>query len=202
VVERVAAPRRLRIELAGESGHAGEVPMDERHDALAAAAEVVLAVERAVADQPRQTVATVGSLEVRPGAASVIPGHVRLVLDARGVDGASLDVVEGRVRDAVEKIAARRGVAATITALRGGQPVALDRELALEALLAARRRGIAAEPTWSGAGHDVQHIAALVPSLLLFVPLRGGESHTPQEDADVAEIEAAVLVARDVMAAR
>jgi len=202
VVERVAAPRRLQIEVRGESGHAGEVAMDERRDALAAAAEMVLAVERAARDQPRETVATVGTLDVAPGAVSVIPGHVRMMVDARGVDAASLDLVEHRVRDAVAKIAAARGVEATVTGLRGGQPVTLDRDLALAALHAAQRRGIAAEPTWSGAGHDVQHLAALVPSLLLFVPLRGGESHTPDEGADAAEIEAAALIARDVLAAR
>ena len=202
VVERVAAPRRLRIELAGEPGHAGEVPMDARHDALAAAAEVVLAVERAAAAEPRQTVATVGTLEVAPGAASVIPGHARLIVDARGVDAASLDLVEARVRDAVDRIALARGVTATVTGLRGGQPVTLDRELALAALAAAQRRGIAAEPTWSGAGHDAQHIAALAPSLLLFVPLRGGESHTPHEEADAGDSEAATLVAIDVLGGR
>jgi hydantoinase/carbamoylase family amidase len=202
VVERVAVPRRLRIELAGEAGHAGEVPMDARHDALAAAAEVVLAVERAAREEPRETVATVGTLEVSPGAVSVIPGAARLLVDARGVDAASLDLVEARVRAAVDRIAAARGVTATVTGLRGGQPVTLDRELALAALRAAQRRGIAAEPTWSGAGHDAQHLSALVPSLLLFVPLRGGESHTPQEDADAGEIEAATLVALDVLAER
>jgi hydantoinase/carbamoylase family amidase len=202
VVERVAAPRRLAIELVGEPAHAGEVPMDARHDALAAAAEVVLAVERAARAEPRETVATVGALDLRPGAVSVIPGFVRLQLDARGVDADSLERLERRVREDVEAIAATRGVGATVTRLRGGQPVALDPALAREALAAARRRGIAAAPSWSGAGHDAQHVASLAPTLLLLVPLRGGESHTPDESADVGDIAAATLVACDVLAAR
>jgi hydantoinase/carbamoylase family amidase len=202
VVERVAAPRRLRVELAGEPGHAGEVPMEARRDALAAAAEVVLAVERAAREQPGHTVATVGTLAIAPGAVSVIPGHVRLEVDARSVDAASLDWIEHRIHDDVERIAAARGVGATVTRLRGGEPVTLDPDLARAALDAARQRGIAAHVSWSGAGHDVQHIAALVPSLLLFVPLRGGQSHTPFERAEDGEIEAAALIARDVLAAR
>jgi hydantoinase/carbamoylase family amidase len=202
VVERVAVPRRLAIELTGASGHAGEVAMDARRDALAAAAEVVLAVERAAADRPPGTVATVGALELRPGAVSVIPGYARLLVDARGVDAEALDRVEHGIRDAVAAIAARRDVEARITLLRGGQPVTLDRELSRAAVDAAARRGIAAEPTWSGAGHDVQHLAALVPALLLFVPLHGGESHTPFEQASVEDIEAAAQIARDVIAAR
>ena len=126
------------------------------------------------------------------------------LLDARGVDAASLDLVERRVRDAVAKIAARRGVEATRhAAARRRSRSRSTASSSLEALLAARRRGIAAEPTWSGAGHDVQHIAALVPSLLLFVPLRGGESHTPfRRTRTWPTSRPPVLVARDVMAAR
>lgn len=202
IVERVAVPRRLAIELTGESGHAGEVPMAERRDALAAAALVVLAVERAARDQPPGTVATVGALELRPGAVSVIPGFARLLVDARGVDGAVLDLVERRIREAVAEVAAQRGVEGQVALLRGGEPVTLDRELGIAAGLAAQRLGIAAEPTWSGAGHDAQHIAALTPALLLFVPLRGGESHTPFEDASAGDVRDATLIAREVLAAR
>ena len=202
VVERVAAPRRARIELTGEAGHAGEVAMALRHDALAAAAEVVLAIERIASEEPLETVATVGTLEVSPGAVSVIPGRVRLGLDVRGTDRESLERVEAAVRAATTQIAERRGVSTRHVTLRGGDPVALDATLVADALAAAGARGIPAEPTWSGAGHDAQHLAALFPALLLFVPLRGGESHTPREDADAGDIERAALVARDVLESR
>ena len=202
VVERVAAPRRARIELTGEAGHAGEVPMARRHDALAAAAEVILAIERIASEEPLETVATVGTVEVSPGAVSVIPGRVRLGVDVRGVDRDSLERVEAAIRDATAAIAAERGVLARHETLRGGDPVALDATLVAAALAAAAARGFPAEPTWSGAGHDAQHLAALFPALLLFVPLRGGESHTPLEDADPGDIERAAIVARDVLAGR
>jgi hydantoinase/carbamoylase family amidase len=199
IVSRVAAPRRLEVVIAGEAGHAGEIGMDERRDALAAAAEVVLAVERAARAEPRPTVATVGTLAVSPGAVSVIPGEARLGIDMRAVEAAPLDRLEAAIREAVETISARRGVDARTTLTRGGVPVALDPGLLERALAAAAARGIAAAETWSGAGHDVQHIAAFAPALLAFVPLRGGQSHTPQEGADMKDILAVADVVADVM---
>jgi acetylornithine deacetylase/succinyl-diaminopimelate desuccinylase-like protein len=83
--------------------------------------------------------------------------------------------------------------------LRAGTPTRLDPSLARAALATAARLGIPAAATWSGAGHDAQHLAALVPTLLLFVPLSGGESHTPFEDADPRDIENAGRVAREVL---
>jgi len=199
VVTRVASPRRLEIIVRGEAGHAGEIGMDERRDALAAGAEIVLAVERAARAEPRPTVATVGTLTVSPGAVSVIPGEVRLGVDMRGVEPEPLDRLEAAIREAVGATGVQRGVETRTTLTRGGTPVALDPELAARALAAASDRGIAAGETWSGAGHDVQHIAAYAPALLVFVPLRRGQSHTPQEDADMSDVLAAADVVIEVM---
>ena len=196
VVTRVASPRRYEITITGASGHAGEVTMTERSDALAAGAEVVLGIEAAALAEPPETVATTGTLTVSPGAVSVIPGQTTLGVDVRGVDGESLDRVVSALRATVDLVAARRGVAAQIRLTRDGQPVALDADLVDRALDCAHRLGIPAERTWSGAGHDSQHLAAVAPTLLVFVPLHGGESHTPQEGADLDEIlDAAQLVA-------
>ncbi len=84
-----------------------------------------------------------------------------------------------------------------MTLTRRGSPVAMDPELASAALRIARQRGIAAISTWSGAGHDAQHLNGLAPALLLFVPLHGGQSHTPQEGAEMSEI----LTAGELVAA-
>jgi hydantoinase/carbamoylase family amidase len=199
VVTRVAAPRRFAIELRGEAGHAGEVSMEDRRDALAAAAEVVLAIEAAARAEPPETVATVGALAVTPGSVSVIPARARLAVDIRAIDAASLERLEEAIRKLTGEVAARRGVSATVDLVRDGEPVALDAGLATVALEAAARRGIAAVETWSGAGHDGQHIASLVPALLIFVPLHGGESHTPAEGADGAEIADAATLASEVL---
>jgi hydantoinase/carbamoylase family amidase len=199
VVTRVASPRRFELELTGEGGHAGEVAMDERRDALAAASEVVLAVERAARAAPAGTVATVGTVTVSPGAVSVIPGRARLGVDVRGVDGDALARLDAAIRASVAEIAERRGIGAHLRLVRGGDPVALHSGLARAALDAAAELDVAAGETWSGAGHDAQHLAALVPALLLFVPLHDGESHTPREGADMHEILQATSVAARVL---
>jgi N-carbamoyl-L-amino-acid hydrolase len=199
VVGRVASPRRFVITVTGESGHAGEVAMSERRDALAAAAEIVLALEAAARAEPTETVATVGALTISPGAVSVIPGSARLAVDLRAIDSASLQRLEARLRAEVGRIAGARGVHTQIALTRAGEPTELDPQLAAAALDAARELGIAAQRTWSGAGHDAQHLSALAPALLVFVPLRGGESHTPQEAADLSEIVQASRVVAEVM---
>jgi hydantoinase/carbamoylase family amidase len=202
VVTAVASPRRFAITIDGQAGHSGEVSMADRRDALAAAAEVVLAVEATARAEPAETVATVGTLAVEPGAVSVIPGRVRLAVDVRGIDSASLARVESAIRAAVEAITARRGVTAEIELTRAGEPVTMDATLVQAALQAARKQGIPATETWSGAGHDAQHVTALTPALLVFVPLHGGESHTPQEGADMDEIVQASRVVASVLGAR
>jgi hydantoinase/carbamoylase family amidase len=195
VVTTVASPRRLQITVTGESGHAGEVSMADRRDALAGAAEIMLAIERAGAEEPSETVATVGTLDISPGAISVIPGIARLGIDMRGTDGRSLDRLEQAVRARAAEIGTRRGLEVETVLTRAGEPVDLDGDLVSAALTAATSLQIAARTTWSGAGHDAQHLNALAPALLVFVPLHGGESHTPQEGANLDEIvHAAMLV--------
>src|SRR6202000_2918107 len=114
VVTAVASPRRLAIRIDGQAGHSGEVSMADRRDALAAAAEVVLAVETVARAEPPETVATVGTLTVEPGAVSVIPGRVRMAVDMRGIDSESLARAESAIRAAVDDIAARRDVTAVL----------------------------------------------------------------------------------------
>ena len=201
VVTAVASPRRFAVRIEGQAGHSGEVSMAERRDALAAAAEVVLAVEAAARAEPPETVATVGTLAVEPGAVSVIPGAVHLAIDVRGIDAESLARVEAAIRTAVDEIAQARQVDAQLQVTRAGEPVAMDRRLVAAALAASGELGIPATETWSGAGHDAQHLTALTPALLVFVPLHGGESHTPQEGADMDEIIQAARVVVSVLGA-
>lgn len=199
VVTRVAAPHRHEVVVDGVAGHAGEVPMVERRDALAAAAELVLALEAAARAAPLPTVATVGVLRVEPGTVSAVPGRVTLELEARGIEADAIARVEADLEAAIDAVARRRDVRVRRRLLRGGVPVALDAALVEAAHHAAARLGIEALSTHSGAGHDVQHLASLVPAVLLFVPLAGGESHTPQEEADMQDIAAAADVLLDLL---
>jgi hydantoinase/carbamoylase family amidase len=203
IVERIAAPHRHALTVEGEAGHAGEVAMADRHDALTAAAEIVLALEdaaRAAAARWPATVATVGRLTVEPGAVSVIPARATAALEVRAIDAAALAAVERALDDACAAVAERRGVRVERRLLRGGDPIALDTQLAQLALDAAARRGLSAVRTHSGAGHDAGHLAALVPAALLFVPLAGGQSHTPHEAADPDDVLGAAQVLVDLLA--
>jgi hydantoinase/carbamoylase family amidase len=200
VVERVAVPHRYEVIVRGRAGHAGEVAMDRRADALVAAAELVLALETAAAeDENPATVGTVGTLRVEPGAVSVIPGVAVLGVEVRSTDAAALTSVGEAFAAACDRVEARRGVTIERRLVRGGDPVELDAGLADAALAAAARHGAVAVRTYSGAGHDAQHIAAHVPTALLFVPLAGGESHTPAEDARADDVALAAEVAVDVL---
>jgi N-carbamoyl-L-amino-acid hydrolase len=204
VVERIAAPHRHELTVEGEAGHAGEVAMADRHDALAAAAELVLALEAAARDAATRapaTVATVGRLDVEPGAISVIPARVRAAREVRGIDADAIATVEAALDTAAAEVAARRGVRIDRRLVRGGDPIALDPGLVERAMRAAAARRLDPVRTYSGAGHDAGHLAAHVPAALLFVPLAGGQSHTPQEAADDADVAEAARVLVDVLAA-
>jgi beta-ureidopropionase / N-carbamoyl-L-amino-acid hydrolase len=204
VVERIAAPHRHELVVEGEAGHAGEVAMGDRRDALAAAAELVLALEAAAREAAQRgpgTVATVGRLTVEPGAVSIIPARATAALEVRGIESDAIAAVEGALDAAIAGVERRRGVRVARRLLRGGAPIALDDALARRALDAAHARGLTAVRTYSGAGHDAGHLAAKVSAGLLFVPLAGGQSHTPQEAADEADVLAAARVLVDVLAA-
>jgi hydantoinase/carbamoylase family amidase len=201
VVTTVAAVRRYEVVVRGDSGHAGEIAMADRHDALTAAAAMVLAIEAAARAAPAQTVATVGTLAVAPGAVSVIPRQARLGIDVRGIDADSVDRLERAIRSSVTEIAHERGVVSELSLIRESPPVAMDARMCASALASGGRLGVELSETWSGAGHDAQHLNAVAPALLMFVPLHGGESHTPQEGADPGEIMSAARVVADVVRA-
>ncbi|HET9104712.1 MAG TPA: hydantoinase/carbamoylase family amidase [Solirubrobacteraceae bacterium] len=199
VVTRVASPRRYEAVVSGAAGHSGELSMDDRRDALAAAAELVLAVEAAARAEPAETVATVGTLTVSPGAVSIVPGSVRLGIDVRAIEASSLDRVSAALATAAAQIGLRRCTPIALSLVRDGSPVQMDAELVAAALQTAVQLGVPAEATWSGAGHDAQHLSALTRALLLFVPLHDGESHTPAEGASLDESLDALRVAGGVL---
>jgi N-carbamoyl-L-amino-acid hydrolase len=124
-----------------------------------------------------------------------------LGLEVRGTDAAAIARVEAALAAAGDAVAARRGVRVERRLLRGGEPVILDADLVRAALAAAQRRGARAVRTYSGAGHDAQHLASRVPVALLFVPLAGGESHTPEEHATDEDVELAAVVLVDLLEA-
>jgi hydantoinase/carbamoylase family amidase len=194
VVTAIAGQTRARIVLTGEAGHAGTLPMDARHDALAAAAEAVLAVERHGRAEPG-LVATVGALTLSPNVGNVVPGEVRMLLDLRHADDGVRRRTAEEVRAKVEGIAAARGVDAE-WATRYETPAAvLDAMLRGRLADGIRAEGLPVRELVSGAGHDAVVLSRICPAAMLFVRCAGGISHDPRESVS----EEDVAVALDVL---
>jgi hydantoinase/carbamoylase family amidase len=182
VVTAVAAPIRGRITIEGRADHSGSTPMDDRRDALAAAAEVVLAVEDAGRSEAKsESVATSADITCHPGAINVVPGRAEVLVDIRGVDPTSMErLVEG-ISASCEMIASRRALDIHITILSRGVPTVL-RESVIRRLEEVVRT-LGHEPLLlpSGAGHDAQCLAGSADVGILFAPSVDGVSHSPGE---------------------
>ena len=194
VVTAIAGQTRARIVLTGEAGHAGTLPMDARHDALAAAAEAVLAVERHGRAEPG-LVATVGALSLSPNAGNVVPGEVRMLLDMRHADDGVRRRTAEEVRADIEDIAAARGVAAHWTTRYETPAAVLDATLGGRLAAAVRELGLPVRELVSGAGHDAVVLSRICPAAMLFVRCAEGISHDPRESVS----EEDVAVALDVL---
>jgi hydantoinase/carbamoylase family amidase len=191
VVTAIAGQARYEVEVSGEAGHAGTVPMALRRDALTAAAELVLALE-AAAREIGDVVLTVGRLVVFPNQTNVIPGRVSFRIDARSVDEARLADLRGAIVACGERVAAQRGVAVETALLEERRVVAMDPRLRAAVAGAAAELGEAAIDMPSGAGHDAMCVAAVAPAAMLFVPSAGGRSHVGDEFTEPADLELGV----------
>jgi allantoate deiminase len=193
VVTAIAAQTRLTVTVAGEAGHAGTVPMAMRRDALAAAAEMVGAVEAiGRAGGAEAMVATVGRLQVSPGTSNVIPGHASFSVDLRAASDAARDHGFAALREAIAAIADRRGVGASIETVHQAQATPCDPRLADGLAAAIRSVGGTAPRLASGAGHDGQAMARLCPIGMMFVRCRGGISHNPAEFVSAGDMGLAI----------
>ena len=196
IVSAINGASRRRLVVTGEAGHAGTVPMPLRRDALAAAAEMVLAVE-ALGRRDPLTVATVGQLVVEPGAANVVPGRVRATLDARGPDDVVRVAMVAEIEATCRAIAARRGVGLAIEPFYESSACPADPRIVSGLSAAVERSQLPVAVMPSGAGHDAMAMAALCPMGMLFVRCKGGISHNPAEDATETDIDVAIAVLLD-----
>lgn len=189
IVTAVAAPTRLHLTLAGEQNHSGTTPMNMRHDALAAAAEIILSVEHiAQTYTARHVVGTVGVITSEPNVMNVIPGRVELRIDIRSADADAKRECVTTIRAAIQEIVARRGIALDIQTLTDETPVTFSDTVvnAITNVCTSQNLNVMQLP--SGAGHDAAHIARVAPSGMLFIPSRGGISHDPHEFSSPDEI--------------
>lgn len=190
VVSTIAGPRRWKLHLTGLAEHSGATPMSMRQDALCAACEIVLAVEKIGRREARrcESVATVGVIQNSPNALNVVPGAVELGIDLRGSDLDSLGRMERDTLDAAREICARRGIALAPSKLSELDPVSMDEGIQRGLMAAAEKLGISCRNMPSGAGHDAMAFAPLFPTGMVFIPCEKGISHNPRESTSLESI--------------
>jgi allantoate deiminase len=189
VVTAINGFSRLRVTLRGEAGHAGTVPMGLRRDALAAAAECVLAVERIAKGQP-ELVGTVGRIEAKPGAINVIPGEVQFTVDVRAPRDSLREQAVAELRGRIEHIAQERKLEANVESLQDFGSSTCAPWLMEQLARAVQAQGVRVHRLPSGAGHDGMAIKAIADIAMLFVRCKGGISHNPAES--IIEEDAAI----------
>jgi N-carbamoyl-L-amino-acid hydrolase len=202
LVTHIAAPASQRIVIDGEGGHAGGKLMPGRKDALAAAAELILALEAAAKSTGAiDTVGTVGVCEVFPGAVNSIPSHVSITTDVRDTDRARRDAVLDALGKVVDEVAARRGVKIATELINADPPTTCDPEILSALEDSAVASGKKYKRMVARAYHDSSFVSCFAPTAMLFIPCRGGVSHRPDEYASPEWIGSGVHVLSRTLAA-
>jgi allantoate deiminase len=199
IVEALVGQTRMELNFAGQANHAGTTPMHLRHDAMAAAAEWIVAVED-YASSRTGLVATVGRVEVAPGAGNVIAGKATASLDVRHADDSIREASVMAILKLAETAAVRRGAHVTSSKQLEQPAVPLDPHLTTRLSEAATQAGFPARRMTSGAGHDAMILAPRIPSAMLFLRSPGGLSHHPDESVLPQDVEAALATAMEFLA--
>ena len=201
VVTAIAGPSSYRFVIEGYGGHAGALLMPDRKDALCAAAEIVLAVESAAKGTGAiDTVATVGTVEVYPGAQNSVPSRVTLQLDLRDTDSARRAGVFAKVESAITDAQSRRGVTVTTTKINADEPAQSDPRIIEAIEEAVTKLKLPSQRMVSRAYHDTLFISRVAPTAMIFVPSKNGTSHRPDEFTPPKQIAQGIEVLAHTLA--
>lgn len=182
VVEGIVGINWWDVTIQGFANHAGTTPMNQRKDALLAAAKLIIAVNEVATSIPGRQVATVGRIKAEPGAPNVIPGKVVMSLEIRDLSAEKIQIVYEKIQEKAKQIEQQSGTTITFNALDTTAVPALSDERIRKIISeAAQELGFTYKLMPSGAGHDAQDIARIAPMGMIFVPSVGGISHSPKE---------------------
>jgi N-carbamoyl-L-amino-acid hydrolase len=181
VVEGIVGIKHWEVAIEGFANHAGTTPMNQRRDALLAAAGFIQAVNRVVTSMPGRQVGNVGRIQAMPGAYNVIPGKVILTLELRDLDSGKVDDMFGKIRAEAAGIAERTGTTFDFKPTSASYPALTDLRIRSVIDETAKGLGFSTKSLPSGAGHDAQEIARVGPVGMIFIPSVGGISHSPRE---------------------
>ena len=194
VVTAIAGQCRVGVELNGEAGHAGTMPMDMRKDALACAAEFILETEKFATVNKKNLVATIGKLQIINSASNVIPGEVICSLDLRSADEAILSSSNEAIKKITEDICKKRNILLEWNLVQQTKPVTCDTGMNKLLAQSIKEAGYELIELVSGAGHDAVPVSAVSPVAMLFVKCFKGISHNPLENAELKDMAAAIKV--------
>jgi beta-ureidopropionase / N-carbamoyl-L-amino-acid hydrolase len=194
VVEGIVGVFWWEVTVEGFANHAGTTPMNQRHDALLAAAKYIEAVNRIVTSIPGRQVGTVGKIQAFPGAYNIIPGKVITSLGLRDLDAAKVQMMFERIQSEVRQIENATGTKFQFKQVSASQPALTDTLIRKTIDDTAKELGLSTKSLPSGAGHDAQEMAELGPVGMIFVPSRDGISHSPREFSKPEDITNGVNV--------
>jgi ureidoglycolate amidohydrolase len=201
IVTSIAAPASYRFTITGLGGHAGALLMPDRKDALCAAAELILSIEKhTLATHAIDTVATVGTCDVHPGAVNSVPSRVILQLDIRDTDPARRESVMQAVRRDIEELRRRRSVIITEQLINADAPAQSSPHIVNLLEEICNDHGILHKKMVSRAYHDSLFMARIAPIAMIFIPCRNGVSHRPDEYATPSDTTLGVEVLASVLA--
>jgi beta-ureidopropionase / N-carbamoyl-L-amino-acid hydrolase len=201
VVQGSLGSRWYDVTFLGQDNHAGTTPMNYRKDALLGAAGLVAEVYRIGAATPHGR-GTVGFMQVKPNSRNVVPGEVKMSVDFRHPDAATLDQMDHDLKRACEEICADLGLTHRINEVSYFQPTAFDSALVASVRDYAGKLGYSHMDIISGAGHDAVYVARVNPTAMIFVPCEGGISHNETESATPEDLAAGCNVLLHAMLAR
>ena len=188
IVEGIVGLRWIEVIVTGMANHAGATPMDQRQDAMLAAARFTVAVNDAIRAEPGRQVATVGRVVVTPNTTNVIPGEVLLTVDLRDLDESKLTRFQNVFERLGRDIGTASGTSFRFRSLTDSQPALADARVMGHIQTSVTQLGLTAQRMPSGAGHDAQEIARIAPMGMIFIPSVGGVSHSPKEFSRAQDI--------------
>ena len=181
MVQGIVGLRWLEVTIEGFANHAGATPMDQRHDAVLAAARFTVAVNDAIRSEPGRQVATVGRVVPVPNTRNVIAGRVDLTVDLRDLDAAKLQRFADRFQRIAREIGEATGTTFAMREVTSSAPAMADAAMMDTVEASAAALGLTRQRMPSGAGHDAQEMAHICPMGMIFVPSVGGMSHSLKE---------------------
>ncbi len=199
LVDCIAGLQRYRVQMEGESNHAGSTPMHMRKDAVEAATKVVSCIPGWAREEGGGTVGTVGYFQVYPNALNTIAGKVEWVLDCRSAEKEKIDHVVAKMKEKLEEVSQETGVSYTVEQLVNILPGKMDPHLLDLLEDSCKEEGYTYQRMLSGATHDTHLFSEEMDTVMVFIPSKNGVSHSPEESSKYEDLARAVDVVADTI---